>query len=301
MVNDYEVLRTVYYAQRLRYVKSLLDTLPVNYAMIKGEALSILAYQKTGIRHYSDIDILIDRKNLDIVQKRLNDEGFDSVSNSRANKVLLLTSSHQTVPWSKKIMPFGVAVVDLNFDIFWGEYDGERINIEDYISDTIELDMYGLKIKSLPPIKAFIQIVLHHYKDLNSIFLISSRNGINKYMFKEVFCLLKNNLDSISIEKLYNMSVRYGTIPYVFYVLYYTDQIFDDNVLKKYIDAFRTDEGERLLNCYGLCEKERKEWKFDFATRLNSKNLFNLIRNDLTERDMDKIALNKRILLGEMK
>ena len=69
-------------------------------------------------------------------------------------------------------------------------------------------------------------------------------------------------------------------------------------MLTKYIEAFRTPEGELLLNCYGLCEKERKEWKYDFKTRLESENLYDLIKDDLTERDQEKIAVNKRIFLG---
>jgi len=52
------------------------------------------------------------------------------------------------------------------------------------------------------------------------------------------------------------------------------------------------------LNCYGLCEKERKEWKCDFQTRLESNDLYSLIKDDLTEKDHEKIAINKRIFLG---
>ena len=87
-------------------------------------------------------------------------------------------------------------------------------------------------------------------------------------------------------------------MPYVFYVLYYTGQVFDDDVLKQYIEAFRTPEGEMLLNCYGLCSKERREWRYDFFTRLETDNLFSLIKYDLSEKDKDKININKRIFLG---
>lgn len=64
------------------------------------------------------------------------------------------------------------------------------------------------------------------------------------------------------------------------------------------IEAFRTPEGEMLLNCYGLCSKERREWRYDFFTRLETDNLFSLIKYDLSEKDKDKININKRIFLG---
>lgn len=94
------------------------------------------------------------------------------------------------------------------------------------------------------------------------------------------------------------MSVEYEIIPFVFYVFYYTGQVFDDEVLKRYTEAFRVPEGEALLNCYGLCTKERKEWKFDFKTRLESENLYELIKDDLTDKDREKIAVNKRVFMG---
>ena len=117
-------------------------------------------------------------------------------------------------------------------------------------------------------------------------------------MFEDVYYLLKNNLDTIPLEKLFAMSTEYGIIPYVYYVFYYTGQVFEDKTLKQYIEKFKTPEGEALLNCYGLCTKERKEWKYDFKTRLETDNLYELIKDDLTQKDQEKIAINKRIFMG---
>lgn len=133
---------------------------------------------------------------------------------------------------------------------------------------------------------------------MNSIYLLATRKSIKYDMFKDVYYLLKNNLDTITLDKLYAMSAEYKIIPYVFYILYYTGRVFEDNVLRQYIEAFRTPEGEALLNCYGLCEKERKEWKYDFKTRLESDDLYSLIRDDLNEHNLRKIAFNKRIFMG---
>lgn len=202
------------------------------------------------------------------------------------------------LPWAKEINPWGIIQIDLNFDIFWGEYEGKRVDIEDFLSDTVEIEIYGVKVKTLTPIKTMIQLILHHYKDMNSIYLLATRKSIKYDMFKDVYYLLKNNLDAIPLDKLYAMSVEYEIIPFVFYVFYYTGQVFDDEVLKRYTEAFRVPEGEALLNCYGLCTKERKEWKFDFKTRLESENLYELIKDDLTDKDREKIAVNKRVFMG---
>lgn len=269
-----------------------------NYAIVKGDALSIQAYGKVCARTYGDIDILIPKKHINNIEKILLEHDFYSNQNSHGDRVMMFIGSHQVASWHKNRLLCGQVIIDLNFDILWGEYEGKRIDIEKFLSDTIEMEIYGVKVKTLPPLKAMIQLVLHHYKDMNSIFLLATRKSIRYDMFKDVYYLLKNNLDAISLGKLHAMSAEYEIIPYVFYVLYYTGQVFDDDILKQYIESFRTPEGEALLNCYGLCEKERCEWKCDFKTRLDSDNLYELIKEELTERDKEKIAINKRIFLG---
>ena len=172
---------------------------------------------------------------------------------SREDNVLLLSASHQTLPY---YCMHNYLVIDVNYDLFWGEYEGKRIDIKEFLSDTIEKEIYGVKVKTLSPIKTIIQLILHHYKEMNSIFLLATRKSIKYDMFKDVYYLLKNNLDTIPLDKLYAMSEEYEITPYMFYVLYYTGQVFKDKILEKYIEAFRTPEGEGLLNCYGLCAAE---------------------------------------------
>ncbi len=69
-------------------------------------------------------------------------------------------------------------------------------------------------------------------------------------------------------------------------------------MLNECIETFKSPEGEALLSYYGLCAKERKEWKCNFETRLESDNLYDLIKDDLTEKDQEKISINKRLFLA---
>ena len=274
----------------------------INYAVIKGEVLSQQIYNEPNKRRSSDIDILLDKKYVKLFGIELKKLGFtqllsDNENEVRRNKVLRLAYSHQIPSYYKEMIGFHFNV-DVNFDIFGGEYEGKRIDIDEFMSGTIKMDIYGCKVKTLPPLKAMIQLLLHHYKDMNSIFLLATRKSIRYEMFKDVYYLLKNNLDTISLNQLYEISAKYEIIPYVFYILYYTGQIFKDSILQQYIEAFRTPKGEALLDYYGLCDSERKMWRYDFETRLKADNLYSLIKEDLTERDNRKIDINKRIFLG---
>lgn len=268
-VNSTKIYGQLIYAETKEFLSELYT---YNYANIKGEALSLQSYNCLGHRTYSDIDILIPKSSVIAIEKILEYNGFCAANMERFARILHVSSSHQTTPYIKQYKGFKVNV-DINFDIFWGEYKGERISIEEFLSDTQEINIYGVTVKVLPPLKAMVQLILHHYKDMNSIFLLATRKSIKHNMFKDVFNLLTNNLETISINRLHAISEKYSIVPYVYYILYHTGLIYDNPILRKYITSFKTPEGEALLNCYGLNETERREWNFDFRTRLESKSL----------------------------
>lgn len=283
-------------AQFLVTRKILLKICEIGGVIIKGAPLSILAYNSPYKRNYSDIDILVDRSSVSEIEYILSENGYRMLNqqNERKNRIICMSQSHQLIPYYNCIEGMDI-YFDINHDIFWGEYDGKHIDILEFISDKIPIEVYGTKVNTLSPIKALIQLMLHGYKDMNSIFLLSTRKSIKYDMFKDIYYLLINNIDSIPLDQLYFMCNHYEIIPYIFYMLYYTDQIFNDKLLMKYIESFRTIEGENLLNCYGLCDKERREWRCDFKTRFESKNLYTLIKDDLTSMDQRKIEFNKHI------
>lgn len=282
--------------ERYLHLWETLNNFKFPYALIKGEALSIQSYGKEGVRLSSDIDILLSRKVLPNFKNLLMENGFISAPLSRADNIFMLTCTHQIAPWTKDLQPWGSITVDINFDIFWGEYEGKRIDIEQFLADSIEMQIYGVKFKTLTPLKSMVQLVLHHYKEMNSLYILSRHNCINYNMFRDVYHLWKNNQVEISLDKLMDISLEYGIVPYTFYILYFTNTIFNDPDLEKYVLAFKTYEGECLLDYYGLTLKERKRWKVDFLTRLHSEDIYALIKNDLTESDYEKIKANQRIL-----
>lgn len=287
--------------ERFRELGKILKEITFRYAVIKGEALSLQAFGREGRRISSDIDILISRKNVASLENTLKEYGFQPSVTSRTDKVLLMTSSHQSATWSKLINPWTNITLDINFDIFWGEYEGERVDIDSFLADTVSKDIFGVRLETLPPLKAFVHLALHNYKDLNSVYLLSICERINQRMFDDLYQLLKNNADDISVERLLLYCREIHVVPYVYYMLYYINLLFDDNLVKEYIGAFETPFGNELLNCYGLCDKERRPWRIDFHERLNCDNIYELIKPDLSEHDLKKISVNKRIFHTEQR
>lgn len=285
------------YSILLNDVHDVLDDL--GCVIIKGEVLSLMAYGSLGIRKSSDIDILIPRKNVKTLEKILISKGYVhqlDIVEERAARILCMSSSHQLMSFYKKSKGVNIQI-DVNFDILWGEYTGKRIDIDEFISDRMRMDLFGYKVNVLKPDKALIQLILHHYKEMNSIFILATRNSINYKMFRDVYYLWKNNKESIPLDNFYNTSSKYGIVPYVYFVFYYTNCIFKDEKLKEFVRKFETPEGVRLLNSYGLSDKERKCWKNDFKKRLKTDNLYKEIEKDMTLDDIKKINLNKNIFI----
>lgn len=293
-----DVAKYVYAVRYHNIIPFINDLKKINYCVVKGAALSTLAYGFSEMRNSVDIDLLINRKDLRLILESLKRNGFfyQNIERdiNREERAFLLSSTHQWKPMVKKT-GFITTIIDINFDIFWGEYTGKRVDIDQFLSDTIEMEIYGVKVKTLPPLKAMVQLILHHYKEMNSVYHLAGHNCINYNMFKDVYYLWKNNKNDITLERLYSLCSEYEIIPYAFYVLYFTNWIFKDEELQKYVDALRTAEGEHYLDYYGLAEKERKPWKVDFQTRLETDNLYELIKDDLTKEDIAKLERNRRI------
>lgn len=283
---------------KFKSLKSLFEDLKeINYAYIKGESLSLYAYGCLGAREYVDYDILVDRKDLFTLEQILKYNGFDNQSEIKRNhRITLLSYSHQLLPYGKKDT-VGDLNLDLNFDIFWGEYSGKRISIENFIKDCNLIDIYGCPVKVLTLEKTFIQLILHNYKELNSLYLLYYYNPIKEKMFKDVYMLLLNWKHILTPNFVLNICSEYNIKEYAYYVLYFTYEFYKKSprFLERYLEILKTKEGEHLLKCYGLNDNERKLWNIDFNTRLLRKNFKNDILSCINENEIKKIKKNKEL------
>lgn len=270
--------------------------LDIPYAVVKGEALSFQAYGKLGYRKSSDIDILVDRKHLIKVENFLCNVGFQPAIESRRKKIAINSLSHQTVPWKKQVSDFLEVNIDLNHDIFWGEYTGKRIGIDEFVSDAVITQIYGQNVKILTPEKAFVQFILHCYKDMNSIYLLATRKNNFPKTCRDIYAFIyrfQNN--NWKDNRLYNICNKYEILPYAYCVLYHVSVFLKDDNLFKLTKTFETDLGNELLNKYGLSKKEQKTWKYDIKTRLTCQRPIELIKDQLTENDIKKIEYNNML------
>ena len=268
----------------------------VRYAVVKGEVLSQQIYGVPDRRKSNDIDILIDKRNVKFLEKQLINLGFEQklpedTAEARRNRVLCMAYSHQIPSYHKEKFGFHFNV-DVNYDIFWGEYEGQRCDIDEFLSDTMDMEIYGVMVKTLPIEKAFVQLVLHHYKEMNSLYHLSQCNTIRTYMFKDIYDMIISNAETLSTEIVYRLSRQYLIEKYMYYMLYYTGRTYENIVLEKYMRMLMKYKDCELIESYGLCDSERKKWKIPFDERLENDGIHVYIQQNLDSADAKKVETN---------
>lgn len=279
-----------------------LETIGIPYAVIKGAVLSIAAFGSPYSRCSGDIDLLVNRCDVDIVKQIMLNHGF---TQGRATKegvkpftrselLFQATLSHQTAPFVRatgnKFCPF--TEVDINMDIFWGERL-QKTNMDFVLAQTTKGNVCGTTIKKLSPEMELISLCLHHYKDMNSIYLLS-HNSLTLKLFCDIYFYFKN--ENIKPEKLYALCKQLGASEYVYYCLYYTDYIFNNPLLKEHCHALYSPKAQRLLNTFGLGNNEIQEWEISFLERLLYTDIHTYFQNTLSPNLLRKIETNEQYM-----
>lgn len=266
----------------------------IPYAVIKGEPLSLFAYKDVGYRDSADIDILTSKEYANEIGDILRKEGFEQnveengeIRDLTREEKIMFANSHEIPPFINRNASPSIEI-DINIDMFWGEYKGKRIDILEVLKRRFDMCIYGVKVKSLSAIDAFIQVCLHHYREMNALYTLRKKNSINTKMFQDIYCFYINNF-AAEPDALVERCKKYQVCEYVYYLLYYSNQIFNDKTLDNQLVYFKTEESDKLLDCYGLNINERKRWPVSFSERLDCENIYGLIEMYLSDKEKKKI------------
>lgn len=291
--------------QRYRTCAPLFDTLArekIPYAVIKGAPLSLAAYGNEDTRFSSDVDILVARAEIDTLGICMRELGFahgritpqGTHPLSRREQLFYATMTHQIAPYIKEtgnpLCPY--INVDINTDLLWGE-SNHKLDSSHMLCHTETAAVCSTAVRILTREAAFIQLCLHHYKDMNSLYLLTV-GKLRLSLFCDIYYFLRHSPPDC--KRLAALCEEWGVTPYVAYCLHYTQTIFKDDRLIRYQDAIGTEGLEPLLNTYGLNDSERKKWNIPFPDRLFLEDLGAHIRAQLSETELAKLRINQDYL-----
>ena len=267
------------------------------YAVIKGEVLSVMAYGAAGKRNRGDIDVLVDRKDLKALEMILKEDGFESADLTLQEKIVARAFSHQIEPYHKQL-PLGTLEVDINYELIWGEWQGKKPSVKEILDRREFVDVFGVQVPCLAVEDAFIQMCLHHYKDMNVLFHLTLHNPISRRLFDDVAGFWKLQSEKMDLIKLREWMEEYSLTPFFYYIAYYTDRVCDVPELAAWTKELESPEGMALLDTFGLAGGERKKWPIPFEKRLENEDLPELVRSLLTDKELEKAEQNHKIFGG---
>lgn len=300
------VMNTVVVSQRYKACKEVFEKLgDIPYAHIKGAALSKRIYGNPAYRMSGDIDLLVAPEYSEKVKSALLEDGFVQgkldgdriVPYTRRELIYQKSFSHQLAQFIKatgsNICPF--VSIDVNLDIVWGEGDFS-VDMSDFAGDirhTEGCGIYGAIVRRLRPVYEFISLCMHHYKDMNSIYLIADR-GLNLSEYCDIYFYLVNVVPNV--DELAKTSERYGVSDYVYYCVYYANEIFRDERLGRYLKKLESESAKKLIDCYGLNESERKVWDAPFYERLLDDGFKDRFFDSLSAEEQRKVQINRELM-----
>lgn len=297
-----QTLNRIAVKERYKICRPLFEKINFPYVVIKGATLSGAAYGDPFVRSSGDIDLLIRRQNADAMKELLLSEGFiqgrvtdQGIAPFTRSEILFQTAmSHQTAPYIKQtsnpLCPY--VNVDVNMDILWGECE-EKSNMDWVLYHSEESSLFDIPFRKLTREMEFIALCLHHYKDMNSLYLL-----MNESLHLNLFCDLYYYLRTVhlSVETLKGICQSLNVGRYVYVCIHHTHQIFNDPILLEYLNTLDSQKDPFLLNTLGLNEKERKEWGLSLEERLFHENLPGYISSLLSEEEGEKIKINRKYM-----
>lgn len=298
-------LNSIRIRERYLTCRELFDILQyqrISYAVIKGAVLSNAIYGSPYVRKSGDIDLLIHRNNIDTIKNILMALGFiqgrvtkNGIEPFSRQELLFQTAfSHQVAPFVKKgDNPYCPYIeVDVNIDILWGE--SNKVTDMDFVlSHTETITICDQTVHKLSRELEFISLCLHHYKDVNSLYLLAQGN-LKLNLFCDIYFYIKKCPPNIL--KLKSLCGQLEVLDYIYYCVYYANQIFNDPALVPYLAVLKTEKSEALLATFGLAEKEKYKWEIPFFERLFSVNIDEYLATHLSVKDLEKIRINKEYM-----
>ena len=210
-------------------------------------------------------------------------------------EILFQTSmSHQTAPYIKetgnKLCPY--INLDVNMNLLWGETD-EKTDMNYVLTHVEKIMLFGNTLNKLSPEMELVALCLHHYKNMNSLYLLTSGSFRFK-LFCEIYDYLRNVNPDAKI--IHEHCKRLNVGRYVYVCIAQTQEIFSDEHLDTYLNALEEWNDPSLFETYGLTPSERKAWKLELFERLFHLDLANYVFSQLTEEEKEKVNINRNFM-----
>lgn len=257
-----------------------LNSSRVEYAVRKGPALTDHVYGDTGLRRMQDLDILVDRKDLNEVgtilrshgysQGRLNSDGTAVVPFKRSTHAFWKMFVNNDLPFIKisgrsELDSFSI---DICLNIFV-DRSPARVATTELLAHRVSAVLCGVDSYMLSPADSFIDLCAHLYKEATANFYIQAGTDLQLSKFLDIALSCQQLTANNTWIEVLEAAKSYRATGILYYALHYTSLAYPDMMSEVEIDSFRP-ASDSYLDEYGEVDGQVKTWETAFMDRLFS-------------------------------
>lgn len=278
-------------------VFSRLNHANVPFLALKGIALTHHLYEgNIAKRRYSDIDILINEKDISRVTTVLNDAGyyqFNTKALYQEGKRIMCTKQEllQKQLLTHELAPFfsndsSRISIDVNIRFSWKgprSYREPMLPFEELWERRYPLT--PVEGWTLCPNDMLLHLVIHLYNE--AIFFLYSDNPIKSretsyFRFYDIYALLNGNGHyKVNAAHVIENARRANALQQLYYSLYYVTMLFGEGIWSELLhDIEKEGDYSDFIDSFYMLTGEYKKWPIQMIDRLNNiQKKQNFIRN----------------------
>lgn len=297
------------YVKRFAMIKDVISEFEkknIKYAVLKGAYLGDIAYNNLSLREVNDIDILIRQEDIKAVKEVCLECGFVSGKADRVNKkiehytrkqeIAFARNTHQIATMVKididEVLGFYDTVIDFNFKLLWGEYQGESIVSDEFLEHTKSFkDSNGYIYNVLEAPYNFVQLCLHAYKEANGLFFLKLNQGLFLRAFLDIYFYVIKMGDELDKDMIVKLVQRYNIASYVYFILFIIEELFgQDERIHVLLQSVEDEADDKSIEHFGL--EDKKSWNNILVKeRFYSTKTVSCLQKQITDIENKKIEM----------
>ena len=259
----------------LKKIKVQMKQKGVLFAPVKGAYLIDNVYKNRCIRMTNDIDVLIRRRDVSILENIMKENGYilghyDNITGNitvpeRKEKMIYKTKMYNLLPFIKlsDIVPKTAIIFDFSFAL---DFSLDITPVDEMLESSISTDS-GIE---LLPEHFFIHMCCHHYREASNVAWILLGKDLNLIKFCDVREFILQKMNSESINKAVQFAKKHKLEKAVYFTVYFTREIYNDGYETEILQSLNM-EDETFLYQFGENDSNELQMrKKDFWTSLFS-------------------------------
>lgn len=253
---DCNYLRNTEKLKELDKIQSEMKKYHIDFSPVKGAYLIDNVYCNRKIRITNDIDALIRKKDIKLINHIMLGNGyvqgdFDSVSSkiitpNTTKKMLYKTKMYNLLPYIKinNDIPRKTVIFDLSFSL---DFSLNTSPVNEMLDCAVEKEN---KLELLPE-HFFIHMCCHHYREASNVAWILIGKDLNLIKFCDVREFVLQKMDNCSIQNAILFAKKYGIEKAVYFTIYFVREIYNDGYETDILNSLDIKD-EKFLYEFGM-------------------------------------------------